>query len=75
MRDQVKNAFRLNSSLSSDAELNKAINTGRYYVREMQALCQLHKYRTLRGRYVTDDEINALGKGTPQENEPCMECI
>lgn len=51
VREQVKNGFLAQSHLTTDAEVSKAINVGRYYVREMIALIQLKKYRALKGRY------------------------
>lgn len=63
VRDQVKQSFRAQSHLTSDAELNKAINVGRYYVREMIALIQLKKYRAMRSRYGADqDQLEAYSR-------------
>jgi len=56
VRDQVKAAFRRSADLSTDRELNAAVNKGRYMVREMIALIQLKKYRTLRSAYQTEEE-------------------
>ena len=51
--------------------MNAAVNKGRYYVREMIALIQLKKYRTLKGRYESErvDEEFSSDKIKPYDAE------
>jgi hypothetical protein len=63
VREQAKAAFRRSSSLSTDKEIHKAVTQGRYVVREMVALIQLKKYRTLRKAYDTPSTNEAADAG------------
>lgn len=51
VREKVKIAFFENRVVNSDLEFKKAINKGRYWVKEIEAISQMHKYRTMRKRY------------------------
>lgn len=44
-------AFLLNRDLVDEVSIKKAIALGRYQVRELVAISQLHKYRAMRKRY------------------------
>ena len=50
VRDRAKREFRERADLRSEAEIRKAVGYGRYMLREMRALIQLKKYRTLKAR-------------------------
>ena len=69
VRDQAKKGFFAQSHLTTEADVNKAINVGRYYVREMIALIQLKKYRALRGRYEgsTNEDLKLY---SPESSRP-----
>jgi len=41
-------------------KIKEAIEKGCYIVREIEALNQFHKYRTLRNRYESTNEINTI---------------
>jgi hypothetical protein len=43
----------------SDEELNRALAKGRYWVRELQAITALHKYRQMKKRYGLGLELDA----------------
>jgi hypothetical protein len=51
IKSQYKAAILKNANLSDEIELKKAIAKGRYYLRELTAISQLHKYRTMKKRY------------------------
>ena len=40
-----------NQDLTEDVEIRKAVATGRFYVREMQAVIQFKKYRAMQKSY------------------------
>lgn len=44
-------AFHENRELTEEVLIKKAIAFGRYQAREIRAISQLHKYRTMRMRY------------------------
>ena len=51
IRPRVKKAFFDNKDITDEVELKRAVNKGRYMVREMEATIQLKKYRTMKKRY------------------------
>jgi hypothetical protein len=51
VREKAKEAFFQNRDISDEFLLNKAIVKGRYWVREINAISMLHKYRSVRKRY------------------------
>ena len=51
VREKAKTAFHEKRDLTDPVEVKKAIALGRYWVREMQAIGALHKYRNMRSRY------------------------
>lgn len=55
VREQAKKAFFANSDMKDDLEIKKAIHKGRYWVREIVAISQLHKYRAMRKNYSPDE--------------------
>jgi len=65
VREQAKAAFRRSAHLQGDKEIHKSVTQGRYVVREMIALIQLKKYRTLRKAYDAPerDEAEAMQPG------------
>jgi hypothetical protein len=50
VRDRAKREFRERAGLRSEADIRKAVGYGRYMLREMRALIQLKKYRTLKAK-------------------------
>ena len=51
VREKAKAKFFENAHLEDGLELRKAVNYGRYMVREMQGVIKLKKYRAMRERY------------------------
>ena len=51
VRQRVKKAFFENQALTDELAIGKAIVFGRYQVRELTAISQLHKYRAMKKRY------------------------
>jgi len=51
VRTKVRDAFLANSELKDDVEISKAVGKGRYWVRELNAISKLHKFRALKSRY------------------------
>ena len=47
---------KTSQSEENDVALNKALAKGRYWVRELQAISSLHKYRQMNKRYGRDNE-------------------
>ncbi len=50
VKQKAKKEFGLRKDLVNEQDILKAVAYGRYMVREMIAVSQLHKYRTLRER-------------------------
>ena len=48
VRAKVKAGFKEQAGLTKDADILKAVGKGRYWVREMNAISRLHKYRIMR---------------------------
>lgn len=46
--------------LKSEADIKRAVHEGRWWVKEMQGVIQLKKYRTMKQRYVDDPETPSL---------------
>lgn len=51
VRAEVKKAFRSNAHLTKEIDILRAVNKGRYMVREMIAVIQIKKYRAMKHRY------------------------
>jgi hypothetical protein len=51
VRAAAKKAFMENRDIKDDLALKRAVNKGRFWVREINAISNLHKYRTLRKKY------------------------
>lgn len=51
VRAKAKEGFALNATLTTDAEILKAVNEGRWWVKEMVGVIQFKKYRAMRQRY------------------------
>ena len=58
---KAKAQFFANAHLSSEASIGKAIVFGRYQVRELTAISQLHKYRAMRKYDVDKTPAGATG--------------
>ena len=55
VRKKAKAWFRQNAALEDTADVNRAVATGRYMVKEMIGVIQLKKYRAMKQRYYDDD--------------------
>jgi hypothetical protein len=55
VREKVKKAFADNGALHDDISIKKAVSKGRWWVREVVAIGQLHKYRAMKNRYDPPD--------------------
>jgi hypothetical protein len=51
VRRKAKEGFVENSHLTEIADIKKAVGKGRYWVRELQAITMLAKYRAMKRRY------------------------
>ena len=51
VRNRVKKEFFANAHLTTEAEIQKAVAKGRWWVKEVEGVNQLRKYRTLKSRY------------------------
>ena len=51
VRTRAKAKFLANADVTDELALKKAINYGRYMVKEMAGITQLKKYRSMRERY------------------------
>ncbi len=47
-RNRAKTMILQNSQITDDLELKRAVHKGRYMVKEMEAICMIHKYRSMR---------------------------
>lgn len=56
MINNAKRAMVDNSGVVDDLELKKIIRKGRYWVRELETVAQIHKYRALKGNYDPQSE-------------------
>ena len=61
VREKAKQGFLSNATLTKDADILLAVNTGRWWVKEMMGVIQFKKYRAMRQRYGSD------GPGISQE--------
>lgn len=50
VKQKAKKEFEKRKDLNNEQDILKAVAYGRYMVREMVAVSQLHKYRTLKDR-------------------------
>ena len=55
VRAEAKKAFRKNANLTEEIDILKAVNRGRYMVREIIAVIQFKKYRAMKNRYDTKE--------------------
>lgn len=51
VRERVKKAFRDHKDVEDQYELRKRVHIGRYVVKELIAVIQIKKYRTMKKRY------------------------
>lgn len=56
VRIRVKTAFRENADLEDEVAIKRAVGKGRYWVREMNAISRLHKYRAISKAYKAEAE-------------------
>jgi hypothetical protein len=56
VRSKAKPWILQNASLTDETEIKKKVATGRFYVRELFAVINLKKYRTIKKRYQTSAE-------------------
>ena len=48
---KTKKGILANRNLEKDIEIKRAVNKGRYHVKEFEAVIQLKKYRAMKKRY------------------------
>ena len=51
VREKARAEFSKHAALTDEVDIKRAINYGRYMVKEMQGVIQLKKYRAMRKRY------------------------
>lgn len=56
VRSRAKREFAKRKDITDDVELKRAINYGRYMVKEMVGVIQLKKYRAMRRNYEPEVE-------------------
>lgn len=56
VREKAKEAFRKNADVENEVSLKRAVNSGRWRVKEMIAVIQLRKYRQLKRAYKEDED-------------------
>lgn len=54
VREKAKTAIFNNRDLKEEVEIKRAVAKGRYWVRELEAVIKLKKYRTMKNRYYSD---------------------
>lgn len=54
-RSRLKRAFQNNSDIGDPEQIRMLIKRGEFVIKEIEALYMLKKYRTLKGRYSTED--------------------
>jgi len=54
LRVKVKEGFMKNRDLTDEFDIKKAVASGRWWVREVQAITSFSKYRSMKSRYDTD---------------------
>ena len=55
VRERVKKAFRDYKDVEDQYELRKRVHIGRYVVKELIAVIQIKKYRTMKKRYYENE--------------------
>lgn len=56
-RNKLKQAFIKNKDVTNPEQIEKLIGHGRFISKEIEALYMLKKYRTLKKRYYSEEEI------------------
>jgi hypothetical protein len=56
VKERFKQTILKNKDVKDELELKKLIAYGRYQLRELQAAGQLHKYRTMKKNYYSEDD-------------------
>lgn len=54
LRIKVKEGFRKNQHLTDEVDIKRAVATGRWWVREVQAITSFTKYRFMKNKYDGD---------------------
>eukprot|EP00924_Labyrinthula_sp_SR-Ha-C_P005005 snap_masked-scaffold_1-processed-gene-18.16-mRNA-1 protein AED:0.44 eAED:0.44 QI:0/-1/0/1/-1/1/1/0/99 len=54
VQEKAKSWIRQNKDVTDEKKIRKLVHEGRFYVKEMQNVIQLKKYRTLKRRYDTE---------------------
>ena len=55
VRERAKAEFAKRAHITDELELRRAVNYGRYMVKEMKGVIGLKKYRAMKKRYYADD--------------------
>jgi Complex 1 protein (LYR family) len=63
VRMKAKDAFRANAGLTDEVEVKRAVNRGRWRVKEMIAVIQLRKYRQINKSYNANEDESASTSG------------
>ncbi len=56
VRSKAKEAIFKNAHITEEVELKRAVSKGRYWVREIQAITKLKKYRYLKKTFGGEDQ-------------------
>lgn len=56
IKERFRNEILKNRNVTDEIEFKRLIAYGRYQLRELMAAGQLHKYRTLKKSYYTQDD-------------------
>ncbi len=56
IRGKAKTSIFKNAQLTNEVDIKRAVSKGRYWVREIQAITKLKKYRYLKNTHFRDQE-------------------
>lgn len=70
VRQRAKAEFAKRKDIHDNLELKRAINYGRYMVKEMVGIIQLKKYRAIRSRYREPEPPSQKITSPPPEQPP-----
>jgi hypothetical protein len=70
VRKRAKAEFAKRKDIQDEVELKRAINYGRYMVKEMVGIIQLKKYRSIRSRYREPEPAGEKLSSSPPERPP-----
>ncbi|VVC33460.1 Complex 1 LYR protein [Cinara cedri] len=57
-RSRLKKAFQKNSNISDPQQIHTLVKRGQFVIKEIEALYMLKKYRTLKNRYTTEENLS-----------------